>query len=89
MHDIHFVARARTEQGLFEEARTSANQVADYIRPVQDQWPMISDYYLPVPLLVLLRFQKWDDVLKLPEPDSRRMVSDALWHYGRTLAFAG
>ncbi len=88
MHDLHFIARARTEQGLFDEAKLSANQLADYIRPVQDQWPMISDYFLPVPILVLLRFHKWDDVLMLPEPDSKRMVSDAFWHYGRTLAFA-
>jgi tetratricopeptide (TPR) repeat protein len=88
MHDIHFVARARAEQGLFDEAKISADQVADYIRPIQGQWPMISDYYLPVPLLVLLRFQKWDEVLMLPEPDPKRMISDALWYYGRALAFA-
>jgi len=88
MHDLHFVARARAEQGLFDESKISANQLADYITPVQDQWPMISDYYLPVPLLVFLRFQKWDDVLMLPKPNSKRMVSDAYWHYGRTLAFA-
>ena len=50
---------------------------------------MISDYYLPLPLLVLLRFQKWDEVLKLSEPDPRRIIGDALWHYGRTLAFIG
>jgi len=56
MHDVHFVSRARAEQGLFDEAKRSADEVAGYIGPVQDQWPMISDYYLPVPLLVLLRF---------------------------------
>jgi len=35
----------------------------------------------------LVRFQRWDDVLNLPKPDAKRKVSDALWHYGRTLAF--
>ena len=61
VHDLHFVSRARAEQGLFEEAKSYADQVADYARPEQDQWPMISDYYLPVPLLALLRFQRWDE----------------------------
>ncbi len=88
LHDVHFVSRARAEQGLFEEAKSYADQVADYVRPVQDQWPMISDYYLPVPLLVLLRFQRWDEVLRLPEPQANRKIGDGLWHYGRAMAFA-
>jgi len=88
VHDLHFVSRARAEQGLFEEAKSYADQIADYVRPVQDQWPMISDYYLPVPLLTLLRFQRWDGVLQLPEPRANRKIGDGLWHYGRALAFA-
>ena len=88
LHDLHFVSRARAEQGLFEEAKSYADQVADYVRPVQDQWPMISDYYLPVPLLVLLRFQRWDDLLRLPEPQANRKIGDGLWHFGRAMAFA-
>jgi len=88
LHDVHFAARARAEQGLFEEAISYANQVADYVRPVQDRWPMISDYYLPVPLLTLLRFQRWDELLQLPEPQANRKIGDGLWHYGRALAFA-
>jgi len=88
LHDLHFVSRARAEQGLFEEAKSHADQVADYVHPVQDQWPMISDYYLPVPLLVLLRFQRWDDLLRLPEPQANRKIGDGLWHYGRAMAFA-
>jgi tetratricopeptide (TPR) repeat protein len=88
LHDVHFASRARAEQGLFEEAISYADQVADYVRPVQDQWPMISDYYLPVPLLTLLRFQRWDDLLQLPEPQTNRKIGDGLWHYGRAMAFA-
>jgi tetratricopeptide (TPR) repeat protein len=88
LHDVHFASRARAEQGLFEEAMSYANQVAEYVRPVQDRWPMISDYYLPVPLLTLLRFQKWDELLHLPEPQANRKIGDGLWHYGRAMAFA-
>jgi tetratricopeptide (TPR) repeat protein len=89
MHDIHFVSRARAEQGLFAEAKRTADQVVDRVRPVQDAWPMVADYYLAVPFLVSLRFQKWDDVLTTPEPDPKMVVSNAMWHYARTLALAG
>jgi len=89
LHDLHFVSRSRGEQGLFEAAKLAADQTADYIRPVQDQWPMISDYYLPVPILNLLRFQKWDEVLKLSAPDPKRIITTGLWHFGRTLALIG
>ncbi|HKW65550.1 MAG TPA: hypothetical protein VJN89_23565 [Candidatus Acidoferrum sp.] len=89
LHDLHFVSRARGEQGLFNEARIAADQLVDFFRPVQDQWPMISDYYLPVPMLNLLRFQKWDEVLNVPAPDPRRLVWMGFWRYGRTVAFIG
>src|SRR5262245_20256430 len=36
LHDLHFVSRARGEQGLFDQAQLAADQVGDYIRPVQD-----------------------------------------------------
>ncbi len=89
MHDLHFVSRARAEQGLLAEAKRSADQLVDRIRPVQDSWPMVADFYLNAPLLVLLRFQKWDDILATAEPDTKMIVSNALWHYARTLALDG
>jgi len=89
LHDLHFVSRARGEQGRFDQAQLAADQVGDYIRPVQDQWPMIADYYLPVPVLNLLRFQKWDEVLKLSAPDPKRIITTGLWRFGRTLALIG
>jgi len=50
---------------------------------------MFSDYYLPVPLLTLLRCHQWDEVLGLPEPRPSRLVGIALWHFGRAMALAG
>jgi len=89
MHDLHFVARSRAEQGLCDAAMAYANKTAERIASVQDQWPMFSDYYLPVPLLTLLRCHQWDEVLRLPEPRPSRLISIALWHFGRSMALAG
>jgi tetratricopeptide (TPR) repeat protein len=38
--------------------------------------------------LTLLRFQKWDELLQLPEPQANRKIGNGFWHYGRALAFA-
>jgi tetratricopeptide (TPR) repeat protein len=88
MHNLHFVARSRAEQGLCGPAIAYANKTAERITSVQDQWPMFSDYYLPVPLLTLLRCQQWDAVLRLPEPQPSRLIGTALWHFGRAMALA-
>ena len=89
MHDLHFVARSRAEQGLCGPAMVYANKTSVRIASVQDQWPMLSDYYLPLPLLTLLRCHQWDEVLRLPEPRPSRLVGIALWHFGRAMALAG
>jgi tetratricopeptide (TPR) repeat protein len=88
MHDLHFVARSRTEQGLCGPAMAYANKTAERIASDQDRWPMFSDYYLPVPLLTLLRCHQWDEVLRLPEPRPSRLIGIALWHFGRAMALA-
>ena len=88
MHDLHFVARSRAEQGLCDPAMAYANKTAERIASVQDQWPMFSDYYLPVPLLTMLRCHRWEEVLRLPEPRPNRLMSTALWRFGRAMALA-
>ena len=49
----------------------------------------MSDYYLPNRLFLLLRFAHWDEVLAEPAPDSRMIMTAALRHYARGLAYAG
>jgi tetratricopeptide (TPR) repeat protein len=39
-------------------------------------------------LFVLLRFAKWDEVLRLPAPDSKWHILTALFHFGRAVARA-
>jgi len=37
---------------------------------------------------VLLRFNRWDDILKLPAPQPSTPVADSFWHFARAIAFA-
>src|SRR5262249_30458106 len=50
--------------------------------------PGMTDYYLRVPFLTLLRLQRWDDVLAYPTPFPQAIISGALWHYARAMALA-
>ena len=41
-----------------------------------------------MPLLVMARFRRWDDIMALPQPDPALPVSNGMWHYARGLALA-
>jgi hypothetical protein len=41
-----------------------------------------------MPVFVLLRFHRWDEILALPEPRPELAVSNVLWRYARAAAFA-
>ena len=43
---------------------------------------------MATPMLVLIAFEKWDDILKLPAPDPSFPMSTSIWHFARGLAFA-
>jgi tetratricopeptide (TPR) repeat protein len=46
------------------------------------------EYYSPVALFTLVRFSRWDDVLKEPAPAAELRYTTGIWHYARGLAFA-
>ena len=41
------------------------------------------------PLMVDLRFHRWDTLLATPEPERSRALSHAFWRYARAMALAG
>src|SRR5947208_9370997 len=41
------------------------------------------------PAMVLTAFERWDDILALPEPPFEVPLTGVIWHFARTLAFAG
>jgi tetratricopeptide (TPR) repeat protein len=49
--------------------------------------PML-DTFMPTPTLMMVRFRRWDDILKHPAPDQKLSATTALWHFGRAMAYA-
>jgi len=44
--------------------------------------------FLPTPMIVLLAFERWSDILNSPAPDSSLLITNAVWHAARGVAFA-
>jgi tetratricopeptide (TPR) repeat protein len=88
-HNLHFIVRARTEQGLYTDARQATDLLLTQAADLAASMPDMSDYYSPNRLFLLLRFARWDDVLAEPAPDSKMIITAAFRHYARALAYAG
>ncbi len=89
-HNIHFIAYARAQQGRYEEAKQAALDMAanvgDADREMQMQ--MLEGFRL-YPMMIDLRFHRWDTLLATPEPERARVFSHAFWRFVRAMALAG
>lgn len=89
-HNLHFIMRARAEQGRYPEARRAVDLLMALETTAIKKMPMAADYYLANRLFLLLRFSHWDEILTEPAPpDKNLVITAALQHYARAVAFAG
>jgi tetratricopeptide (TPR) repeat protein len=87
-HNIHFVAYARAQQGQYDEAKQAANEMVANVGDGDREMQMLEGFRL-YPLMVDLRFHRWDTILATPEPERARALSHAFWRYARAMALAG
>lgn len=85
-HNLHFLAIAESMSGRFADALTAANQLEVYIAPHVKAMPMLEGFMTVSPL-VLVRFNRWDDIEKLSPPDKSMVGTTAVWHFARGMAF--
>ncbi len=86
-HNLHFLAFDACMNGNFKQASDAAAKLVAHVAPNVKMMPMLEGF-MPTPTLVLIAFEKWDDVLKLPAPDPSLPISTSIWHFARGLAFA-
>ena len=87
-HNYHVMWEALLMLGRSAEAITAARAIetkvpADVVRMIPP-----FEYYSPAALFTLVRFSRWDDVLKEPAPAADLRYTTGLWHYARGLALA-
>ncbi|MDA8732385.1 hypothetical protein N9M28_03550 [Luminiphilus sp.] len=87
-HNIHFLWASATMQGQSELSLKSARRVVENVRIEQvEQFPTIQ-FFRTVPMLSLVRFARWEEILSEPEPHVPFAFARAIWHYGRGVAYA-
>jgi len=87
-HNLHFLATAYNMAGRFTDAKQAADELAAHIGPMVLRDISMAEPYMPSPIFVLLRFHRWDEVLKLTPPDSNLAMTTAFWHFARGSAAA-
>jgi tetratricopeptide (TPR) repeat protein len=86
-HNLHFLAASYGMGGDFTHAKQAADELVAHVRPILHDMPM-AEVYVPTPMFVLIRFHRWDEVLKLPPPNPSLATTTAFWHFARGAAFA-
>jgi tetratricopeptide (TPR) repeat protein len=86
-HNLHFLAASHSMEGDFIHAKQAADELAAHAGPMLHDMPM-AEVYVPTPMFVLIRFHRWDEVLKLPPPSPDLAMTTAYWHFVRGSASA-
>jgi tetratricopeptide (TPR) repeat protein len=94
-HNLHFLAVANSMQGRYQDAKRAADQLDAHLSGfLKESGPMLEavlpllDAFMPTPTLIMVRFRRWDEVLKSPAPDQKLIAATALWHFGCAMAYA-
>ena len=89
-HNIHFISYARAQQGRYDEAKQAAQEMTRNVgnADVEMSMQMLEAFHL-YPLMIDLRFRRWDEILATPAPRAERKVLGAFREYARAMALAG
>jgi hypothetical protein len=84
-HNLHFIAMCSAMNGDYAEANKNADLLAAHVAPhVKDMPPL--EGFMTIPIAVHVRFHKWDEILKMPRPDSEMKIMTVFWHFARGMA---
>ena len=82
-HNIHFLWWAATMDGQRDLAMESARKVAEKIPDAAvEETPMLAGFRV-IPYYAMVRFARWDDLLKEPAPRAKSPFLQGMWRYAR------
>ncbi len=86
-HNVHFLWFAAAADGQSAVALDAARKVASKVPEAQlAELPMLAGFRV-VPYWALLRFGRWAEMLKEPDPGPASAFLRGAWHYARGQAF--
>ena len=86
-HNLDFLAIANSMSGRYADAIDASNKLVGFARPMLTEMPMLEPI-LAKSLLMWERFQKWEEIMKEPQPDATLPSTLAIWHFARGVMFA-
>ncbi|MCW8194810.1 hypothetical protein F6455_08425 [Proteobacteria bacterium 005FR1] len=87
-HNYHFGWATASLEGRSRLAVHLAQETAALVDPdVMRQRNMSTlQHYWVTPLYAMIRFGRWDDILRYPEPDKDLIYPRGVWHYAQGMA---
>ncbi|MBL9119557.1 MAG: hypothetical protein JNL80_06570 [Phycisphaerae bacterium] len=89
LHNVHFLAYAAMMDGQSQLALDAARRLEQSVpEEFLREYAPIADGFMPTALYVLVRFGRWEEILKEPEAPKYRLLSRTQRHFARAVAFA-
>jgi tetratricopeptide (TPR) repeat protein len=89
-HNHHFLWAAATMEGRSAKAIEAARHIAANVdqKLIREPGYGTLQHYAVTPLYALVRFGRWDEILKEPAPAKDLLYATGVWHYARGMALA-
>lgn len=87
-HNLHFLWASFAMEGRQVEALKVARELTGTITDTEARKNTWKEFYLPTPLFSLIRFGRWEDLLREPAPAKGLRFHEGMWRLGRGLALA-
>ncbi len=86
-HNLHFLAIASVMQGRVTDALNASKQLDENVSAAIKEMPMLEGFLTVTPL-IMVHFQRWDDIKKIPAPSESLFGLSAVHHFARGMAMA-
>jgi tetratricopeptide (TPR) repeat protein len=86
-HNVHFFASANAMKGRYTDAIKAARELEAGVKPHVATMAML-EMFVPYPIVTMVRFGKWEEILATPKPEGSLKITTAYWHFARGMAYA-
>jgi predicted Zn-dependent protease len=84
---LHFIAVENAFMGRYASAMDGANRVQANVAPHLKEMSAL-DFFNTMPIQIMVRFHRWDEIMAQPRPDASLPMSSGAWHFARAMACA-
>ena len=85
-HNLHFLWASLAMEGRNVDALKVARDLTATITDEEARKDRGKELYLPTPIFSMIRFGRWDELLKEPVPPKGLRLMEGMWRLGRGLA---